>query len=51
MGPVSQRNDGSWLVLTSIETPDRQRCVDLFQRQDGTFGFEELRRDPEDMGA
>jgi hypothetical protein len=26
------------------------RCVDIFRRPDGTFGFEEFRRDPEDMG-
>jgi hypothetical protein len=25
--------------------------VDVFARPDGTFGFEEFRRDPEDMGA
>jgi hypothetical protein len=25
--------------------------VDIFSRRDGTFGFEEFRRDPEDMGA
>jgi hypothetical protein len=25
--------------------------VDIFERPDGTFGFEEFRRDPEDMGA
>jgi hypothetical protein len=25
--------------------------VDLFARPDGTFGFEEFRRDPEDAGA
>jgi hypothetical protein len=25
--------------------------VDIFARPDGTFGFEEFRRDPEDMGA
>lgn len=25
--------------------------MDLFTRPDGTFGFEEFRRDPEDMGA
>ena len=24
------------------------RCVDIFRRPDGTFGFEEYRRDPED---
>jgi hypothetical protein len=27
------------------------RCVDIFVRPDGTFGFEEFRRDPEDMGT
>jgi len=24
------------------------QCVDIFRRPDGTFGFEEYRRDPED---
>lgn len=27
---------------------DHDRCVDLFSRPDGTFGFEEFRRHPED---
>jgi hypothetical protein len=27
------------------------RCVDIFVRPNGTFGFEEFRRDPEDMGT
>jgi hypothetical protein len=27
------------------------RCVDIFVRPDGTFGFEEFRRDPEDIGT
>ena len=27
------------------------RSVDLFVRPDGTYGFEEFRRDPEDAGA
>jgi hypothetical protein len=35
-------------VLRSIETDDGGRCVDLFARPDGTFGFEEYRRDIED---
>jgi hypothetical protein len=35
-------------VTRSIETPDGGRCVDLFRRPDGSFGFEEYRRDPED---
>jgi hypothetical protein len=48
---VSRRIDKSWTVLTSIETDDGLRCVDLFRRPDGTFGYEEFRRDPEDQGA
>lgn len=35
-------------VLRSIETPDGGRCVDLFIRPDGSYGFEEYRRDSED---
>ena len=47
---MSKRIDKSWLVFTSIENGDHDRCVDLFSRPDGTFGFEEFRRDPEDRG-
>jgi hypothetical protein len=39
------------LVHTSIENAEHNRCVDLFVRPDGTHGFEEFRRDPEDAGA
>jgi len=35
-------------VIRSIETPDGGRCVDFFIRPDGSFGFEEYRRDSED---
>ncbi len=35
-------------VLKSVNTPDGGRCVDIFLRPDGTFGFEEFRRDVED---
>lgn len=35
-------------VEQSIETPDGGRCVDLFVRPDGSYGFEEYRRDAED---
>ena len=35
-------------VLRSIETPDGGRCVDIFERPDHTFGFEEYRLDVED---
>jgi len=48
---MSQRIDKSWLVFLSIENFEHDRCVDLFTRPDGTHGFEEFRRDPEDRGA
>jgi hypothetical protein len=48
---VSARLDPSWSVLASPSTPAVDRCVDIFVRPNGTFGFEEFRRDPEDMGA
>ena len=38
-------------VLASIETDDGGRCVDIFQRPDATFGFEEYRRDSEDRSG
>jgi hypothetical protein len=48
---MSARLDPSWRVLHSPSTPAVDRCVDVFTRPDGTYGFEEFRRDPEDMGA
>ena len=48
---MSQRIDKSWVVLASFENFGGSRCVDLFARPDGTYGFEEFRRDPEDAGA
>ncbi len=48
---MSSRLDKSWLVLASHQTSEGNRCVDIFSRPNGTFGFEEFRRDPEDMGA
>ncbi len=47
---MSKRIDKSWLVFTSIENFEHDRCVDLFSRPDGSYGFEEFRRDPEDRG-
>jgi hypothetical protein len=47
---MSKRIDKSWLVFTSIENLEHDRCVDLFARPDGTCGFEEFRRDVEDRG-
>jgi hypothetical protein len=48
---MSARLEPTWKVLASPSTPAIDRCVDIFSRPDGTFGFEEFRRDPEDMGA
>lgn len=39
------------VVLASMENAEGDRCVDLFRRADGSFGFEEFRRDAEDGGA
>jgi hypothetical protein len=47
---MSRRIDRSWIVFDSIENRQRDRCVDLFRRPDGSFGFEEFRRDVEDAG-
>jgi hypothetical protein len=35
-------------VIRSINLDGEMICVDVFQREDGTFGFDEFRRDPED---
>ncbi|MBT0957029.1 hypothetical protein IV417_06510 [Alphaproteobacteria bacterium KMM 3653] len=35
-------------VLRSINLPGEAVCVDIFRRGDGTFGFDQFRRDPED---
>jgi hypothetical protein len=42
---------GAWNVLASRENAEANRCVDIFRRDDGSFGFEEYRRDPEDRGG
>lgn len=47
---MSRRIDKSWVVFSSIENVEANRCVDLFFRPDGTYGFEEFRKDPEDAG-
>jgi hypothetical protein len=31
--------------------PQHDRCVNIFTRPEGSFGFEEFRRDAEDAGA
>jgi hypothetical protein len=48
---MSRRIDKSWTVFDRVENDSHDRCVDLFSRPDGSFGFEEFRRDVEDAGA
>jgi hypothetical protein len=48
---ISKRIDPTWIVVASIENDAHDRCVDLFLRPDGSYGFEEFRRDVEDGGA
>ena len=38
----------AYTVIHSINHDGDTICVDVFQRPDGSFGFEEFRRDPED---
>jgi hypothetical protein len=47
---LSKRIDRSWLVVSSVENFEHNRCVDVFSRRDGSYGFEEFRRDAEDGG-
>ena len=37
-------------VISSISEPYGSRCVDILQREDGSFVFREFRQDPEDAG-
>jgi len=37
------------LVIKSFDSPAGDYCVDIFMREDGTFGLEEFRKDPEDL--
>jgi hypothetical protein len=36
-------------VIASFDNETGDHCIDVFQRDDGTFGFEEFRRDHEDL--
>ena len=38
-------------VFASFENEYNAHCVDVSQRADGSFGYEEFRRDAEDCGA
>ncbi|HET7884791.1 MAG TPA: hypothetical protein VFL62_01065 [Bradyrhizobium sp.] len=47
---MSSRIDKSWTVIASLENAEHDKCVDIFSRPDGSYGFEEFRRDVEDRG-
>jgi hypothetical protein len=38
-------------AIRSLHNDEVDRCVDIIRRADGTFGFKEFRRDPEDRGG
>jgi hypothetical protein len=38
-------------VIRSLHNEEVDRCVDILSNEDGTFGFKEFRRDPEDQGG
>ena len=38
-------------VIESIHSTDGLFCIDIFQRADATYGFEEFRKDFEDVGG
>ena len=38
-------------VMKSLHNKAVDRCVDIFQRLDGSWGFKQFRRDIEDQGA
>jgi hypothetical protein len=39
------------VVIRSYSLDGETQCVDIFCRPDGTYGFEEYRREPEDSGG
>jgi hypothetical protein len=47
--PAADRS-GQPRVVTSFENPEKDHCVDIFVRADGSYGYEEWRREPEDPG-
>jgi hypothetical protein len=38
-------------VMATVHDRDGYRAVKIIKRPDGTFGFQEYRRDPEDAGG
>jgi len=38
-------------VTRSFDNPEKNRCVDIIEALDGTFQFQEWRREPEDISG
>lgn len=38
-------------VIHSVNLHGDANCVDVFKRPDGSYGFDQFRRDPEDGGS
>jgi hypothetical protein len=38
-------------AIRSLHNDEADRCVDILKHENGTFGFKEFRRDPEDRGG
>ncbi|MFZ1101871.1 MAG: hypothetical protein WAN86_03195 [Hyphomicrobiaceae bacterium] len=38
-------------AIKSLHNAEIDRCVNIIKHEDGTFGFKEFRRDPEDRGG
>lgn len=47
-GPKDGGPQARLKVMSSVENRAGDHCVDFFVREDGTYGFEEYRKDPED---
>jgi len=47
---MTDRLDPTWVVRTTHQSDDGFHALDVFERPDGSYGFEEFRRDPEDAG-
>jgi len=41
----------NYRVTRSFDNPEKNRCVDIIQTTDGTFQFQEWRREPEDISG
>jgi hypothetical protein len=41
----------NYRVTRSFDNPEKNRCVDIVQATNGTFMFQEWRREPEDISG